>query len=37
MIGLRAQAGPLFVEAEPGFTFSGGPTDAADGGWVQRR
>ena len=26
MIGLRVQAGVLFVEADPGFTFSGGPT-----------
>ncbi len=25
LIALRAQAGPLFVEADPGFTFSGGP------------
>jgi hypothetical protein len=25
MIGLWAQAGVLFVEADPGFTFSGGP------------
>ena len=25
MIGLRAQAGLLFVEPDPGFTFSGGP------------
>jgi hypothetical protein len=28
MIGLQAQAGPLFVEAEPRFTFSGGPKEA---------
>ena len=25
MIGLRAQAGLLFVEPDPRFTFSGGP------------
>jgi hypothetical protein len=25
MIGLRAQAGLLFVEADSEFTFSGGP------------
>ena len=30
MIGLRAQAGPLFVEAGPGFTFSGGPNWSYD-------
>jgi hypothetical protein len=26
MIELQAQAGLLFVEPDPGFTFSGGPT-----------
>ena len=25
MIGLRAQTGALFVQADHGFTFSGGP------------
>ena len=28
MIGLRAQAGLLFVEADSEFTFSGDPTEA---------
>jgi hypothetical protein len=27
LIGVRAQAGPLFVEAGPGFTFLGGPSE----------
>ena len=26
MIGLQAQANLLFVETDPGFTFSGDPT-----------
>ena len=29
MIGLPAQARPLLVEDEPGFTFSGGPKKQA--------